>query len=361
MANDCIHSQKIGGILQPADNRQLMFQRLFHLLRQTLRIPPRHRLPDHFFQRLLRRQPRQRALFGILIDQFLQRKSAALRDFETAGQRFGVAGKKPVHFFRRLHITVGMPFAPETRLVDGAIMPDTGDDILQHAPLGHMEQYVIGHHRRYTCDLSHIGQFEKPHLVIGTSSEAERHIGAIRKSSLEPPQAKRAEIIGELGEQHHDQTFAIGNEIVPCEPAFALATPLFANGQQAAKPAVCRAIHGVDKHGKIVIQIEPAADDEPDAVGACRLVGAGNARKAVAVDNAERLDAEVFGLFEKLLAGACAAQEGKMRGHLKFGITRRAHAKTPWMNQPCEPVSACSPSPERKIQKRSPLSFSTVK
>ncbi|MNK65669.1 hypothetical protein D3C87_849680 [compost metagenome] len=254
-----------------------------------------------------------------------------------------------------------MPLAAETRLVDGAIMPDAGDDILQHAPLGHMEQYVIGHHRRYTCDLSHIGQFEKPHLVIGTSSEAERHIGAIRKSSLEPPQAKRAEIIRKIGEQHHDQAFAIGDEIVPCQPALALAAPFLAHGKQPAKPTVSRAIHGVDKYGKIVVQIEPATDDEPDAVGTCRLVSAGNARKAVAIHDTQRLDAEVFGLFEKLFAGACAAQEGKMRGHLKFGITRRAHAKTPWMNQPCEPVSACSPSPERKIQKRSPLSFSTVK
>lgn len=91
------------------------------------------------------------------------------------------------------------------------------------------------------------------------------------------------------------------------------------------------------------------------------LKSAGNSRKAVAVGDAQRLYAEVFCLFEKLIAGACAAQERKMRGHLKFGITGRAHAKTPWMNQPCEPVSTCSPSPERKIQKRSPLSFSTVK
>ncbi|WP_371259429.1 hypothetical protein [Agrobacterium sp. C13] len=56
-----------------------------------------------------------------------------------------------MHFFRRLHIAVGMAFAPETRLIDGAIVPDAGDDILQHAPLGHMKQHVIGHHGRDIC------------------------------------------------------------------------------------------------------------------------------------------------------------------------------------------------------------------
>ena len=35
--------------------------------------------------------------------------------------------------------------------IDGAIVPYAGDDILQHPPLGHMKQHVIGHHGRDTC------------------------------------------------------------------------------------------------------------------------------------------------------------------------------------------------------------------
>lgn len=338
-----------------------MMQRLFDLLRQTIRITPRRRFPDELFQRLLRRQPRQAALFRILIDQLLQRKGATLRDFEAAGQCFRVAGKQPVHFLRRLHIAVGMPLAPETRLVNGAIVPDAGNDILQHATLGHMKQHVIGNNSRHISGCSHIRQFEKPHLVVGSSSQAQRHIGPVSKSSFQPAQAKRAAIVSQVGEQHHDKAFAISYEIVPCEPTLTLATPLLADGKQPAKPPVSRAIHGIDKHGKIVIQIEPAADDEPDAMIIGRFISAGNGRKAIAIDDAECLDTEIFCLFEQFITGTCTAQEGEMRGHLKLGIARRAHAKTPWMNQPCEPVSVCSPSPERKIQKRSPLSFSTVK
>ncbi len=58
------------------------------------------------------------------------------------------------------------------------------------------------------------------------------------------------------------------------------------------------------------------------------LIGTGNSGKAVSINNAQRLNAEGFCLFEKLVAGACATQKGKMRGDLQLGITRRTHAKT---------------------------------
>ena len=53
-----------------------------------------------------------------------------------------------------------------------------------------------------------------------------------------------------------------------------------------------------------------------------------------------------------------AAQEAEMCRDLEFHV---AHAKIPCRNQRCEPVAASSPSPERKIQKRSPASSSTRK
>ncbi len=151
MANNGVHRQEIGGIFQPSDQAKFMMQRPFHLFRCTMRIPPRHRFPDHLLQRLLRRQPRQGALLWVLVDQFLQRKFAAFRNFKTAGKRFRVTGKQPVHLFRRFHIAVGVALAAETGLIDGAIVPYAGDDILQHAPLRHMKQHIIGDNSRYTC------------------------------------------------------------------------------------------------------------------------------------------------------------------------------------------------------------------
>ncbi len=53
-------------------------------------------------------------------------------------------------------------------------------------------------------------------------------------------------------------------------------------------------------------------------------------------DNRQRLDAQMRRLGEQLLAGAGAAQERKMRGHLQLGIARPSGIDAVHPNIPCK-------------------------
>jgi len=78
-----------------------------------------------------------------LIREFVQREAAAIRNFERARQRFRVAALEPGHFLRGFEISIGMTLTPEPGVIDGTIVPDAGDDILQDAPRRDMEEHVI--------------------------------------------------------------------------------------------------------------------------------------------------------------------------------------------------------------------------
>ena len=71
--------------------------------------------------------------FGILIGQLVEREAAALGDLDRARQRLRIAAEQPRHFLGRLEVAVGMALAAEAGVVDRAVVPDAGDDILQDA------------------------------------------------------------------------------------------------------------------------------------------------------------------------------------------------------------------------------------
>ena len=71
--------------------------------------------------------------FGILVGELVEREAAALGDLDRARQRLGIAAEQPCHLRRRFQIAIGMALAAEAGVVDGAVVPDAGDDILQDA------------------------------------------------------------------------------------------------------------------------------------------------------------------------------------------------------------------------------------
>ena len=129
--------------------------------------------------------------------------------------------------------------------------------------------------------------------------------------------------------------------------ALRLAGSAFAERQQTAKPRIGGPVCRIDEHRHPVGQIEAATDNEADARGFGRLVGAHDSCQRIAVDHGKRLDAERGGLAEELVTGRGAAQEGEMRGDLQLGIAGTGHPNTPCRNHRCEPVAASSPSPAR--------------
>ena len=151
--------------------------------------------PGQLFQRLLRREARHGPLFGILIGQFVEREAAALGDLDRARQRLGIAAEEPRHFLRRFEIAVGMALAAEAGVVDGAIVPDAGDDILQDAPRRLVEQDVVGDDGRHARLRRQVRQLVEAQLVVRAPAQGQRQIGAVAESLAQAAQAQRAGLI----------------------------------------------------------------------------------------------------------------------------------------------------------------------
>ena len=119
------------------------------------------------FERLLRRAARHRLLLRILIGQLVQRKAATPRDLQCPGEGLRVAAEQPRYLLRRLQITVGMTLAAEPGLVDGAIVPDAGHDILKNAARWDMEENVVRDDSRHVRLQSHVRQLVQPSASFG--------------------------------------------------------------------------------------------------------------------------------------------------------------------------------------------------
>ena len=113
-----------------------------------------------------------------------------------------------------------------------------------------------------------------------------------------------------------------------------LAAAPLAERQQPAEPRIGRPVGRIDQDRHAVGEIEPAADDQPDAGRLGRLMGADDAGEAVAVDDGQRLDAEDGGLREQFLAGtARPRRKEKCEVHLQLGIATRRSSEDP-MQEP---------------------------
>ena len=196
-----------------------------------------------------------------------------------------------------------MAFAPEAGVVDGDVVANAGDDILHHAAGRFVEEHVIGDDGRHAHRCRQVCQFVKSELVVRAPAQGERQIGAIHESLAQAPQTNGTKIIGFIRHQDRDQTFAIGNDIIPFEMTLRLAGPALAERQQAAEARIGRPVGRIDQDRHAVGEIETAADDQPDACRLCRFMGAHDAGKRIAIDDSQRFDAEQGRLREQLLAG----------------------------------------------------------
>ena len=75
-----------------------------------------------------------------------------------------------------------MTLAAEPGLVDGAIVPDAGDDILKNAARRDMEENVVGDDSRHSRLQSHVRQFVQPERVVRSPPQRQRHIGPVAET-----------------------------------------------------------------------------------------------------------------------------------------------------------------------------------
>ena len=194
--------------------------------------------------------------------------------------------------------------------------------------------------------------------VARPAAEGHRQVRPVAEDRSSAPELRHARRIRQIGDEHADQAVRIECHVLPAEDAVGLAAAPLAERQQPAQPGVGRSVGRIDEERGAVLEIEPAADDQPHAGRLGRLVCADDAGEAVMVGDRQCLDAADRGLEEQLLAGTGAAQEREVRGALQLGVS---HAKTPCRNQRCGPDAGSTPSAVRNSQKRCPASSSTWK
>ena len=57
--------------------------------------------------------------------------------------------EQPRHLLGRLDVPLGIGLEPPAGLVDGQVLADAGDHVLQHAPAGLVVEHIVGGDQRH--------------------------------------------------------------------------------------------------------------------------------------------------------------------------------------------------------------------
>ena len=136
-----------------------------------------------------------------------------------------------------------------------------------------------------------VGKLVQAKLVARPAAERQRHMRPVAEDRRHAPELRGARRVRQVRDEHADQAFRVKGDVLPAEDAVGLAAAPLAERQQPAQPGIGRPVGRIDQERGAIGQIEPAADDQPDAGRLGRLMGADDAGEAVAVGDRQRLDA----------------------------------------------------------------------
>ena len=224
-----------------------------------------------------------------------------------------------MHLAHRLQVPVGRPAPAKAHVVDGAAFPDTGDDILQDPAVGMVEQNVVGHHRPHRRGPRGFAELMQSHLVARPPMQGQGQMGVVAEDfdQMHQVPTRRRQAVGD---QHGDPSFAPSLQVVPPEPASALARPPLAHRQQATEPGVARPVPGIDENLRPILQHETAAHDQPNPGRPRCLVRPDDARQTVPVRHRQRVEPTGGRLGKQLLARTRPSQEREVGRALEFDV-----------------------------------------
>ena len=142
-------------------------------------------LPGQIFQMALRGLARRHRLVGILIFELSQRKIDAAGKPHGFRDRLRDVAKQPRHFLGRLEIAFRIGFQTLADGVDGRLLANTGQDILQGAARGMMIQYLVGRQQRHAGSLRDAMEPRQTAPVVAAVQDARRKPHAIGAGALQ--------------------------------------------------------------------------------------------------------------------------------------------------------------------------------
>jgi hypothetical protein len=186
----------------------------------------------------------------------------------------------------------------EPCIIDRAPLANAGDDILKHPALGRVIEHVVRRHGQHASGARQFLETMEPKRIIGPEPSCERTIRPIAELALQPTHSDGERVINAAGNEDPNLARAPFDNIVPREPAGALARPTLACREESAEAAIGGTIGRIDEKRRPVLKVQSAPDEEANTSDLRSLVRSHDPGERVAVDHAEGGDAEHRGLRE---------------------------------------------------------------
>ena len=180
-------------------------------------------LPGQIFQMTLRGLARRHRLVGILVFELIERKRDAGGKPHGFRNRLRHIAKQPRHFLRRLEMAFGIGFKPLADGLDGGLLADAGEDVLQAAARGMVIQHFVGREQRHA---GRCGDMMKPRQaapVVAAVEKTRRQPYAIRAAAPQPIQHLERLRRLEAMRQRQNQKLSLGKFQEIIEPQMTLA------------------------------------------------------------------------------------------------------------------------------------------
>ena len=142
--HDVVHGEEIARVVELLDQRELLLERIAHLVGDAAGEAPGGALPGEIFEMRLRRLALGHRLVGIFVFQLVEGEGAGIGDLDGAGERILMAGEQPRHLLRRFQMPLGIGFELQPCVMDRAFLADAGEHVLQGPAMGGVIEHGIG-------------------------------------------------------------------------------------------------------------------------------------------------------------------------------------------------------------------------
>ena len=315
-ADDLLDGEEVGRISQLGDESKLVSQCLLDLLRHRVAVALEGTEPGQAFQLLMRRAAVISGLDRVVVGQLVEREAAAADDLEAALQRLWPVTEEPRHLGCGLEVALGIGEEAPTGRLDGAVLADAGDDVLQRAALGCVVVDVVGRQELDAVTAGLGGKTGDARLVVAGEAVAGHEVEAARPTRS---QGRQQRVVGV--DDSEEMAFVMRHDVGELEQALALAGAPLAERQQLREAAISRLVGGPGKERRAVGEVEADAGEKAQAQLLRLDVGADDAGEAVAVGDGDGGHAQLVSAQGQLLRVRGTAQEAEVGGYLELGVS----------------------------------------
>ena len=338
-ADDVLHREEVGGIVELVDERQFMVDQAAHLVRTAVRIALRDAALDQVLQFLLGAAAVPGDLVGIFVGQFVEIEGRALDDLDGACKGRFVALEQAGHGGGGLEVALGVLLHPQAGLVDGAFLADAGHHVGQCPAAGGVHEGVVDGDERGVMALCEAGQRVDAFAVVPEIEVLGGEIDVARTFRRPAVEACGKSFVRHVrGQQHQGEALRMVEDIVPGDQAFALGDGAAAARDQPRETAIGGPVGGEGEQALAAVEVEPGADHDAKAEFLRLGMSAHHAGQRIAVGDGDGGVLEQRRLGDEFFRQGGAFEKREGCAHMKLGIG--AHGNTPWRYQRVCPASA---------------------